>query len=120
MQITPSSQHEGLEVNLFNRQRLYNYSQAINGGIDAGISSQTATQYTGNLNGQWVQVTAPPTPNTEFPVVHSLGRIPSWYIYNTDRAAIVYQLPNTGTPWTQTTVFLKCDTASASLRIFLS
>ena len=110
-------------------QRVFNLFKEFDGFIDIGQSDQVATigsnLYTGNLNGQGSNVTAPAGANTEFAVSHSLvdshgnPKVPSFYFYISDRSANVYQLPNTGTPWTKTQVFLKCDTASAVLRIFI-
>lgn len=95
--------------------------QGINGGLDFGSSSQTdPTQYTGNMDGQWANVTAPGTPDTEFAIPHTLGRTPSFYFYNSDRAASLYQLPATGTAWTNTNIYVKCSVASAVLNVFIT
>ena len=101
--------------------RRYNDGQALNGGIDFGQSTETnLTTYSGNMKGQWKNVTAPGVANTEFAVPHDLGYVPTHYpIINADRACKVYQLPNTGTPWTAQNIYLKCDTANAVLRIFI-
>ena len=121
-QISRPSQFHGLDANFMGLTRAYNTAKAVNGGIDLGVSNQTAqgpgTAYSGNLNGQWVNVTAPGA-NVEFAVPHNLNRVPSYYFWNSDRACNLYQLPNTGTAWTTTNVYLKCSVASAVLRIFL-
>jgi hypothetical protein len=122
-QVNRTPQFQKLEDNFFGLGRTYNLTKAINGGIDFGESTQVASgpgsAYSGNINGQWVNVQAPGTANTEFSVPHNLNRIPSHYHYIVDSAAKVYQLPNTGTAWTTDTVYLKCDTASANIRLFL-
>lgn len=128
--VVPSEQTVKIENERQFLLRVSNLFKEFNGYIDIGDSTQTnanpgAMTYTGNLNGQWINVTAPGAPNTEFSVTHSLvdgqgnPRIPSFYWFISDRACRVYQLPTTGTPWTETTVYLKCDTASAVLRIFV-
>jgi hypothetical protein len=121
---TPVNQIPGTESSHSLLNRIFGLSQQVNGGIDFGTSTQTGAtpsqEYTGNLDGQWANVTAPVTPNTEFAIPHTLGRVPSFYFYNTDRAAIVYQLPTTGTPWTEQNIYVKCSVASAVLRVFIT
>jgi hypothetical protein len=133
-QINRPSQFIGLESTFQGLNRNYNTAKAVNGGIDFGESTQTAqgdgTAYSGNVNGQWANITAPGTANTEFAIPHNLNRIPSFYLYNIDRAvtlmsgevvgAVLYQLPDTGTAWTQTNIYVKCSAASAKLRVFIS
>jgi|SRR5579864_4835708 len=111
----------GMESPQSGANRDYNYAQALNGGLDFGQSTETdITQATGNMKGQWVNVTAPAVANTEFSIPHSLGYVPSHLpVINKDRACDVYQLPNTGTPWTATHIFVKCSVANAVLRIFV-
>jgi hypothetical protein len=129
-QVVPTEQAGQLQNEREFKLRVFNLCSEFNKGIDLGVSTQTnsnpgSNAYTGNLNGAWANVTAPAGPNTEFAVPHSLTnaqgqpKIPSFYWYIADRAARVYQLPNTGTAWTTTNVYLKCDTASAVLRIFV-
>ena len=123
--INRTTQFVGLENNLLGLQRVFNVSQAVNGGIDFGESTQTAesdgTAYSGNMNGQWANVTAPGTPNTEFAIPHNLNRIPTHYpIVIADRNATLYQLPDTGTVWTTTNIYVKCSVASAKLRVFIA
>jgi hypothetical protein len=128
--VVPSEQLGQAENERQFRLRVFNLFKEFDGFIDIGLSTQTnanpgANSYTGNLNGQWINVQAPGAANTEFSMTHSLTdsngnpRVPSFYWYISDVAAKLYQLPTTGTAWTTTTVYLKCDTASANLRIFL-
>lgn len=127
--VVPSEQIGRLENERLFKQRVFSLFKEFNGYIDMGVSTQTggagANTYTGNLNGQWFNVTAPAGANTEFSLMHSLvdgqgnPKIPSFYWFIADRACDVYQLPNTGTPWTETEVFLKCSASSAILRIFV-
>jgi hypothetical protein len=123
-QTTPINQIPGTESPHSTLNRVFGLSQQVNGGLDFGESTQTAAlpgqDYTGNVSGQWANVTSPVTPNTEFAIPHTLGRIPSFYFYNSDRAAILYQLPNTGTAWTEQNIYLKCSVASAVLRVFIT
>ena len=124
MKITPINQIPGTESPQSLLNRVFGIFQTLDGGVDFGASDQTntgpANEYTGNMNGQWANVTAPVAPNTEFAIPHTLQRIPSFYLYNIDRAGILYQLPQTGTPWTEQNIFVKCSVASAVLRVFIT
>jgi hypothetical protein len=127
--VVPSEQIGRLQNEREFKLRVFNLFKEFNGFIDIGVSTQTggagANTYQGNLSGQWVNIQAPAAPNTQFALNHSLTdgqgnpRIPSFYWFISDVACDLYQLPNTGTPWTTTQVFLKCNTASANLRVFL-
>lgn len=117
---TPINQIHGTESQQSALNRIFGLWLLVNGGLDFGVSTQTPSQYTGNMNGQWANVTAPASPNTQFAVAHTLGRIPSFYFFISDRAANLYQLPTTGTAWTSTNIYLKCSVASAVLRIFIT
>ena len=119
-QITPINQIVRTESMQSMLNRIFGINQAINGGIDIGVSTQTnPNNYTGNLAGQWVNVTAPATPNTEFALPHTLNRVPSFYWVIADRSCNLYQLPTTGTAWSSTNIYIKCSVASAILRVFI-
>jgi hypothetical protein len=122
-QITPINQVPGTESPHSMLNRIFGLSQTVN-TIDFGASDQDdstpSNEYTGNMSGKWQNVTAPATPNTEFAIPHTLDRIPSFYFYNLDRAGDIYQLPTTGTPWTEQNIFVKCSVASAKIRIFIT
>ena len=58
-QTTPINQFPGSESTASTFNRIFGLSQVVNGGIDAGESTQTGAtandEYTGNLNGQpWI------------------------------------------------------------------
>jgi len=53
--------------------------------------------------------------NTEFSLTHYLGRTPAGFIVTkSDKACSVY---DSGTTWTTTTLYLKCDAANTALTI---
>ncbi|UCH51648.1 MAG: hypothetical protein JSV54_02515 [Chloroflexota bacterium] len=53
--------------------------------------------------------------DTEFTVAHYLGRVPAGFILiNTDKAACVY---DSGTAWTTSAIYLKCNAANAAITI---
>jgi hypothetical protein len=129
-QVVPSEQSSNIQSDHQFKLRVFNLFNEFNKFIDIGVSTQTNANpgqqtYTGNLNGQWFNVTAPGAPNTEFSVTHSLTdskgkpKIPSFYWFISDVACDLFQLPNTGTAWTTTKVYLKCNVGSAHLRIFV-
>lgn len=53
--------------------------------------------------------------DTEFIVVHKLQKIPTFYIYNIDKAGIVYD-SNKAT-WTDIEMTLKCSLPNAQLKL---
>lgn len=126
MRTPPTNQIVGMEHGSSLLQRQFNLGNSLNGGIDAGQSTQTSLDpasvhcYTGNEAGQWVNVVTPGIADTEFAVPHNLGYIPSFIKHvNSDRACSVYQLPNTGTAWTSSNIYLKCNVASVALRFMI-
>lgn len=73
-----------------------------------------------NLNGQFLSYTSNAIPDTEDTINHDLAVIPVGYlVLYQDIAGISYQGPTTGTNWTNTQIFLKCDTASVTFLLFL-
>lgn len=77
----------------------------------------------GKLNGMYRVVTTPSNANTEFSVSHTLkdkngnARVPQGYIVvRNGNGGVVY---NGNTPWTSTTIYLKCTTASNNVTILI-
>ena len=81
-----------------------------------------------NISGEFQEFTSDATPDTEFSVNTAtdgtfqqaegsvpVGRIILWQ----DKAGSLYQGPTTGTAWTNTTVYFKCDVASVTFLVFL-
>ena len=70
-----------------------------------------------NVSGVWVSYTTNASANTEDAVSHSLGSEPIGFIVtNIDKGGVVY---DSGTSWTDTTIYLKCSVASANVTLFL-
>lgn len=89
-----------------------NLARLINGNVTFGDGTNID-----NINGSWINVTAPATPNTDFVVNHNLGRLPSGYlIMEKDRACDVYT--GSAAP-TKTQITLRVTVASAVLRMFI-
>lgn len=80
------------------------------GGFVAGIST-----IPGNTDTAHVRVAAPGVANTEFAVTHNLNRIPVGFrVANRNNAGNCY---DSGTAWTVTQIFLKCDVAGTQLTL---
>lgn len=94
----------------------------LRGNVSFGLDAQNSTDK--NVKGAWGSVagstliTTTAIPDTEFPVTHNLGYIPVAYdIKYRNKAAIIYD--SGGTPWTTTTIFLKCNVATTNIRLFI-
>lgn len=73
-----------------------------------------------NISGEFQQFTSSATPDAENTIAHTVGSIPIGYIVmHQDKAGSLYQGPTTGTSWTSSNVYLKCDVASVTFNIFL-
>lgn len=53
--------------------------------------------------------------NADIVVAHNLGKVPDYYIWNIDRAGIVYDQNKAG--WTTTSMTLRCSVANAVLKL---
>jgi hypothetical protein len=73
----------------------------------------------GNLDTQYIDVaTTPAVADTEFLIIHGLKRVPVGYIVvRQDRACRVYD-SSIGS-WTDSLLYLKCDVASASIKLLV-
>jgi len=55
--------------------------------------------------------------DTEFSATHTMKKAPTGFkVTNIDKAGVVY---NSGTTWTTTTIYLKCDTANCSIKLLV-
>jgi len=73
----------------------------------------------GNLDAQFIDInTTPAVANTEFVVIHGLQRVPVGYlIVRADKACNVYD--SSAGSWTESLLYLKCDTAGVTIKIVL-
>lgn len=73
-----------------------------------------------NVEGQFQVFTTSGTPDAENTIAHDLESVPIGYIVvGQDKAGSLYQKSDTGTTWTSTNLYLKCDVASVDFTIFL-
>lgn len=89
---------------------------AVNGKLTFGDGSQASK--TGNIDGQWVSVLTPAVANTEFPIDHSLGRIPAGVLVALSDVQSTIVVSSLGS-WSRSRIFLKCSAASVTLRLLL-
>jgi hypothetical protein len=63
--------------------------------------------------------TTPGVANTDFTINHSLGRVPITIVgQDTNNAGLLSRSPTT--PWTKTTITLRCSTASAVYNVIVA
>lgn len=79
----------------------------------------TGKFFPNNICGQLINFTFT-VANTEYAIPHTLNKLPTGYIVvGTDKGGKIYQLYNTGTVWTKTNIYLKCDTNTVNSLLFV-
>lgn len=87
----------------------------LNNGLSLG-TGQTAHQ-AGNLDAQYVDVLMGDA-DAEVAIPHGLGRRPiGYWVVRRDRACIIYDSSNGS--WSSTLLYLRSDTASATIRLLV-
>lgn len=76
---------------------------------------QNRLTFTENFNATQKEAVSPSVADTEFTVVHNLGKTPRHYIYNTDVAAVVYD--SRRSDWTENMMYLKCSQATVTITL---
>ena len=112
-----------------NEERLLEYLNNIDDDIRdlflfsqgrVSFGSATSGDKGENLSGEFVEFTTSATPDAENTISHTMGVIPLGFtILWQDKAGSLYQGPTTGTNWTSSNVYLRCDVASVTFKIFL-
>lgn len=70
-----------------------------------------------NINGKWVNFITPTTPDTDFFIIHNLGRLPVGYqIHMKSVAADLY---NGSQPATDTRICLRSNIGNVEMRVFI-
>jgi hypothetical protein len=70
-----------------------------------------------NVAGEFQVVADTGSADTEFSISHQLGTVPiGFLVLNIDAGGVVY---DSGTAWTDTTIYLKCSAANAAVKLFL-
>lgn len=87
-------------------------ARAINGRLSFGDGVERD-----NLDGEWISVTTPATPNTDFVVTHNLGRLPvGYWLMRKSAACDIY---TGGTAATVTQLTLRATVASVDVVLFI-
>lgn len=98
----------------------YQYIQEINAQVlDGNISFGSTTSNSSpdqNIECWKATGTTPNPANTAFSIAHGLGRVPITFIGDLDQPGIIYR---SGTAWTATTAYFKCNSAGANYVIVL-
>jgi len=95
------------------RQSWEDLARAINGQISFGSPAGGSD----NINAVWATGTSPAGADTEFEVVHNLGRVPVAFIpVNKNKAGDIYA---GGTSWTTTKLYLKCSVSSLAYTLLV-
>lgn len=110
--INTSTPQNDFEKNL--ADELTRWSSDLAKVINKGI------KFSDNFNAQLVSYTSHATPDTESSAAHTLGRVPSGYlVLYRSKAGVLYQGPSTGTAWTATAIYLKCNVASTAFSLLI-
>lgn len=97
------------DIDLFNA--LQDFHTVIISILNRGI------KFSDNVDCVLVSFTSNGVANTEDAVSHTLGKVPTGFIvYRLDKAAVVY---DSGTTWTTTNIYLKCNVASVAYKIIV-
>ena len=82
-------------------------SQLLNGGL----------KFSDNFNSQVIEISDTGSANAENTVAHTLKRVPTGFIVTyIDKAGVVY---DSGTAWTNSNIYLKCDVANCNVKVLV-
>ncbi len=87
-------------------------ARALNGRIGFGDGTDSE-----NIEGTWISVTTPGTPNTDFTVTHGLDRLPSGYLVMSKAAAV--DIFDGGVAATISQITLKATVGSVAVVLFI-
>lgn len=109
----PRSGDKSLKDYAVSLKKIYEQlARVVNGRLSLGDGATPD-----NIAGAWANAVTPPAPDTQFVLTHNLGRIPvGWLSVYQNKAASLY---DSGTPWTATQIFLKCDIATVHVKVFI-
>jgi hypothetical protein len=94
--------------------------KAFRGNISYGSMGQSGSLVSDNISGGFGTIPDSGLVDTEFAVTHNLNRIPiGFHVINQNKAGSFYGTPTSGTPWTTTQIFLKCNAANVEATFFI-
>jgi hypothetical protein len=99
------------------QQNLDKVFQCLNGRVSFGTGDDGMQN--GNIEGEWQEFTTA-LADAEYTLAHGLESVPLGYIVvSQNKAGTLYQMHDTGTAWTSTNIYLKCNVASVKFLVFL-
>lgn len=105
----PSEEDEKFRQKL--AEVLFKYSMKLSDIINGDIRIDE------NLNAETLTISDSGGANTENTVAHTLKRIPvGFMVVNIDKAGIVY---DSGTSWTASNLYVKCNVANAAIKLLV-
>ena len=87
-------------------------ARALNGRIGFGDGTESE-----NIEGTWISVMTPGTPNTDFTVTHGLDRLPVGYLVMSKAAAV--DVFDGSVASTVSQITLKATVASIAIKLFI-
>ncbi len=70
-----------------------------------------------NLSGEIIEVSDSGVADSELALSHHLKRTPSYFwVVDINKSAVVYR---SSTAWNETTIYLKCNVANTSFKVFV-
>lgn len=92
-------------------QELYSYSTELAQILNDGL------KFSDNFNANILTIADSGNADSENEVAHTIKRVPAGFIViNIDKAGVVY---DSGTAWTATNIYLKCDVANCEIKILV-
>lgn len=97
-------------------QFLREVAHRFNGFISFGGGNHAS--WSGNIDGQYIEITFPNVANTEMRIPHGLGRLPiGYWPVRKDRACNVYD--GSDNTWGVEYMYVKCNKADAVVRLLI-
>ena len=111
--VSNPSSNPGLDQSLLRLRKTYEQlARVVNGLLSFGDGTSRD-----NIDGNWITVTTPGTPNTDFIVNHNLNRIPVGYIVMSKNAACDIYTGSVAATATQLT--LRATVGAVLLKLFI-
>jgi hypothetical protein len=110
------NQNQSLESNIRRlEQDTHQLFEALKGRIrfGSGVDGERGE----NVAGEFQVIADTGNADTEITLAHTIGAVPIGYIViKIDKAGIIY---DSGTTWTSSNIYLKCDVANCAVSLFL-
>ncbi len=87
-------------------------ARALNGRVGFGDGTDSE-----NIEGTWISVTTPGTPNTDFTVTHGLDRLPAGYLVMVKAAAV--DIFDGSVAATISQITLRATVGSVAIKLFI-